>query len=135
VAFTARALTAAGTDIAGALFVWSVDNAAVGAIDATTGVVTPAAQGGTLRVRATTLNGTFGEASVTFVSPPARIITISGGGQTGVVGAALNQAFVVEVQTASGAPVPNQTVTFGARRRERGGAARRPAANGRAQPR
>ena len=73
ITFTASALTAGGAPIPNPWFFWSVDDSTVGTVVATTGVVQPTAKGGTLRVRATTVSGVFGEAVVTLVAPAARV--------------------------------------------------------------
>lgn len=67
VTFTGHAFDQSGNEITGALFTWSVDNAAVGSVSAT-GVVQPTTTGGPLHVRAATLNGVTGEAAVTFAA-------------------------------------------------------------------
>ncbi len=46
------------------------------------------------------------------VGPASQLVMISGNNQTGQVGAALANPFVVEVKDASGNPVPGATVTF-----------------------
>jgi hypothetical protein len=111
VTFTARATGAGGADIAGALFAWSVDNQAIGSID-DAGRVTPSQMGGALRVRATTINGTFGEAAVSIMGPPASIAVLVGNGQVGPAGTTLPSALVVEVKDTFGNLLPGIPVSW-----------------------
>lgn len=113
VTLTAHAFLASGDEITGAIFGWSVDDATVATISGA-GVLQPTTKSGTVNVTAITLSGVSATTAVTFYGPPAKIVTVSGDGQTAAVGTALAQPFVVQVQSATGAPVPNQTVTFGA---------------------
>ncbi|MEO5567433.1 MAG: hypothetical protein ABIR92_03015, partial [Gemmatimonadaceae bacterium] len=108
--FTARAFTTTGTEIIGALFAWSVDDLTVASIDGT-GTLQPTAKGGPLKVRATTLNQVFGEATVAMRGPAASLSLVSGGGQSAVAGSAL-APIVVKVADANGRGVPNELVTF-----------------------
>ncbi|HEY4302911.1 MAG TPA: hypothetical protein VGM82_00480 [Gemmatimonadaceae bacterium] len=112
VTLTAHAFVGDG-EIAGAIFGWSVDDPTIATISAT-GVLTPTAKSGTVQVTAITLSGVSGTTAVTFYGPAASISTVSGDAQTAEVGVALAAPFVVQVKSATGAPVPNQTVTFGA---------------------
>src|SRR5262249_40190925 len=80
--------------------------------DRTNAVATLTGTSGVLHVHAVTINGKQGDATVTLVTPPARIVTVSGSGQTADAGGSPTNPFVVQVQSASGDGVPNQTVTF-----------------------
>jgi hypothetical protein len=110
ISFTAKAFSAAQAEIAGALFAWSVDDETVGTIDGA-GVLTPTAKGGSIRIRATTLNGTFAEASIALKSPPASLSLVSGGGQTAAAGTQL-APIVVKVADANGNGIPGEVITF-----------------------
>jgi hypothetical protein len=110
---TARAFDAKSTELTGALFKWTADDASVGTVSAS-GVVQPTAKGGLLRVTATTMSGASGDALITFIGPPARLLIGGGGGQTGAPGQALTEQFSVVAVTATGLAVAGQTVSFGA---------------------
>lgn len=112
VTLVAHAFNDAGTEIAGAIFGWSVDDATIATVNAA-GVVQPTAKSGTVNVTAVTLSGASATTAVMFYGPAARIVTVSGDAQSAEAGSALALPFVVQVQSATGGPVPNQTVTFG----------------------
>ncbi|HTE46140.1 MAG TPA: hypothetical protein VK636_12890, partial [Gemmatimonadaceae bacterium] len=107
VAFVARAFDQSGAEIGGAIFTWSVDNSAVGTITAA-GVVQPSTLGGTLRVRATTINNVVGEAVITFQSPGGQLV-IDTQPSGGVSGAALTTQPVVQIRNASNAVITTST--------------------------
>jgi Bacterial Ig-like domain (group 1) len=67
---------------------------------------------GVATVTATTPLGISGASRVVFVPAAARVVVISGDGQTGVAGSALAHPVVVEVQAADNLPVPGAKVTF-----------------------
>ena len=106
IAFTAKAFTAAAAEIQGALFGWSVDDATVATIDAT-GLLHPTAKGGPIKVRATTLNGVFGEATVAIQIPASAATKLAFAVQpTAVVaGAVISPAVQVVAQDANGSTV------------------------------
>lgn len=107
VTFTGHAFDASNAEIAGALFSWSVDNSAIGSVSVA-GVVQPTILGGTLRVRATTLNNVVGEAVVTFQAPPGQLAlgTQPAGAVSGIV---LSSQPVIQVRDASNNLVATST--------------------------
>lgn len=109
--FTAQAFATGGTAITNPVFGWSVDDATVASVDAH-GVVQPTTKGGAAKVRATTLNGKFAEASVTFVTAPASLAVQSGGGQSALAFEPLPANVVVKVLDGNGNGVPGAAVTF-----------------------
>ena len=111
VPFTATAFAADHSAIANAIFGWTVEDATVATVSSQ-GIVQPTSKGGVAKVRATTLNGTFAEASITFVTPPASLAMQSGGGQSAMALDALPAPVVVKVLDANGVAVPGATVTF-----------------------
>ena len=111
VPFTATAFTQDHSAIANAIFAWTVEDATVATVNAQ-GIVQPTSKGGSAKVRATTLNGKFAEATITFVTPPASLATKSGGGQSGMALEPLANPVVVKVLDANGVPVPGATVNF-----------------------
>jgi hypothetical protein len=113
VTFTAQAFTADHAVIANALFGWTVDDPTVATVN-TQGVVQATAKGGSVTVRATTLNGQFAEATVTFTttSVAASLAIQSGGGQSAMALDPLSSPIVVKVLDASGARVSGVTVNF-----------------------
>jgi fibronectin-binding autotransporter adhesin len=106
VAFTAKAFTAAETEIQGALFGWSVDDATVATIDAT-GLLHPTTKGGPIKVRATTLNGVFGEVTVGIQIPASAATKLAFAVQptTVVAGVVISPAVQVVAQDANGSTV------------------------------
>jgi hypothetical protein len=109
--FSAKAFANDGIAIANPIFGWTVDDATVAAVNAQ-GVVQPTSKGGAVKVRATTLNGKFAEATVTFVTAPASIVVASGGDQTAMAYEPLGSDVVVKVLDANGNGVPGATVAF-----------------------
>ena len=114
-AFTASAVTTAGQPVAGLLVNWTSSDITVATVTSTsdaTATVTALGKRGVATITATTPLGVFGTSSFTFVPPPARVVVISGGGQTGIAGSTLAQPLVVEVQATDNLPVPGAPVTF-----------------------
>jgi hypothetical protein len=80
--------------------------------DNASGMLTGLGRRGVATITATTPLGISGTARVVFVPTPARVVVISGDGQTGVAGNALGLPLVVEVQASDNLPVPGAKVTF-----------------------
>ncbi|MEO6877798.1 MAG: Ig-like domain-containing protein, partial [Gemmatimonadaceae bacterium] len=110
--FTASAQDANGASIAVPL-IWSVSDPSIASISQS-GLFVPAGKRGTVNVIATTPTNVSDNALVTVALPPAGISLVSGGGQTGKVGAALGSPAVVRVVAADGLGVPGVSVNFGA---------------------
>lgn len=111
VTFTAHAFSSSNAVIANPIFGWTVSDPTIAAVS-NQGVVTPTAKGGTVKVRATTLNEKFAEATVTFITPPASLAVQSGANQTAMAGNALGAPVVVKVLDLNGNAVPGATVNF-----------------------
>ena len=106
--------TAFGVDLApipNSVFGWTVDDATIASVSRQ-GVVTPTSKGGVAKIRATTLNEKFAEATVTFVTAPASLVIQSGGGQSAPALDALPAPIIVKVLDANGVAVPGATVSF-----------------------
>ncbi|HEY5220314.1 MAG TPA: Ig-like domain-containing protein, partial [Gemmatimonadaceae bacterium] len=99
--------------LTGVTVAWTTSGAALGTIDAN-GVFTAGATQGVTRIVASTLNGLRDSTTVTVTAPASKLVVVSGGGQTGVVGAPLSQPFIVQAQTATGTPVPGVSILFSA---------------------
>ncbi len=115
VPFRASAVDSSGGIITDLLVRWTTSDASI-ATATTTGNAAAAVVGqgrrGVATISAITPSGITGSTRITFVPPPARLVVVSGGAQTGVAGSVLAQPFVVEVQAADNLPVPGATVTF-----------------------
>ncbi|MDE3127272.1 MAG: Ig-like domain-containing protein, partial [Gemmatimonadota bacterium] len=113
VPFRVTATDSTGKAVVGVDIHWTVSNAALGTVDQASGVFTPAGGSGTTFVVAATPNGLRDSATVIVSVPPARLVLVSGGSQTGAAGSALPQPVVVQVQGANGSPVAGIAVAFG----------------------
>jgi hypothetical protein len=111
VPFTAQAFTADGASIANAIFGWSVDDETIATVNPQ-GVLQPTTKGGTVHVRATTLNAKFAEAAITFATAPASLAVQSGGNQSAMSFEPLPANVVVKVLDVNGNGVPGATVNF-----------------------
>ena len=111
VPLSATAFTADHSAIANAIFAWSVDDATVASVNAQ-GIVQPTSKGGVAKVRATTLNAKFAEATITFSTGPASLVIQSGGNQSALALDALPAPVVVKVLDANGVVVSGATVNF-----------------------
>ncbi|MGH7679024.1 MAG: hypothetical protein ACRENU_11200, partial [Gemmatimonadaceae bacterium] len=96
------------------LLEWTLEgaNAAALGVVTSTGLFQPTGQRGTVTVSAELPTGIKASATVIIDPPPANVVVISGGGQTGTVGTALAAPIVVEVQATDGGPVLGHTVSF-----------------------
>ncbi len=112
VPFRVSATDSTGAAVVGVAVHWAVGTAALGTIDGTTGVFTPAGTAGTTEVIATTPNGLGDSTTVVISAPPARLVLVSGGSQTGAAGAALAEPVVVQAQSATGSAVAGVVVSF-----------------------
>src|SRR5438067_1807779 len=113
----APAFDAANAAVAGTLVAWATSDATVATINATTGALTTTGKRGAVTVTAsapTKLGVISDNASVTVSLPPAGIVLVSGGGQTGKAGSALAQAGTVRVTASDGVGVAGVTVNFAA---------------------
>lgn len=100
---------------------WTVDEPALGAVNAANATFVPSGTSGYARIVASTPNGLADSALVAVTVPPDGLSLVSGAGQSGVVGTALPQPVVVQARSASGSGVPGVSVAFS------GGAAADPA--------
>ena len=78
------------------------------------GTIQSTGKRGTVTITATTLTNKSATASVTVMLPPAGIVLISGGGQTGKAGASLANSAVVKVAASDGVGVGGAVVNFAA---------------------
>jgi hypothetical protein len=108
--YTAQVLDQKGKVLTGATVAWTTSNVAVITVDATTGIVTAAANG-TAQVIATS-GSAAGHADVTVAQAAAQVSAASGGGQSGTVGQALAAPLVVLVNDAGAHPAAGITVAF-----------------------
>lgn len=112
---TASGVDATGASVADLLVAWTTSDATLATITPTgnaTATVTSAGRRGTVTLTASTPTAISGTSRLTITPPAARIVIISGSGQTGPAGGALAQPLVVEVQATDNLPVPNASVTF-----------------------
>ncbi len=115
VAIRASAVDSAGLPVPNLLVKFAVSDATLAVATSTgdaTGTLTSLGKRGVATVSAITPTGISGSSRITFVPPAARVVVISGNGQTGVAGSALAQPLVVEVQATDNLPVPGAAVTF-----------------------
>ncbi|MEO8336147.1 MAG: Ig-like domain-containing protein, partial [bacterium] len=115
VAIKAAAVDSAGLPVPNLLVQFAVSDVTLAVVTSTgdaTGTLTGLGKRGVAVVSAITPLGVTGSSRITFVPAAARVIVISGGGQTGVAGSALAQPLVVEVQATDNLPVPGAAVTF-----------------------
>lgn len=113
--FSATAVDSSGKAVSDLLVRWTTSDATIAAVTLTsnnTASVVGQGKRGTVTISAITPTNIIGTSRVTFVPPPARIVVISGGTQTGVAGSVLPQPLVVEVQATDNLPVPGANVTF-----------------------
>ncbi|MEP6618733.1 MAG: carboxypeptidase regulatory-like domain-containing protein, partial [bacterium] len=124
---TSVAVSANGVDNSGladpnVLVRWTSSDGSIASVASTgnaTASVTTTGKRGTATISAITALGITGTGTVTAVPPPAKVVVISGGSQTGPAGVPLSAPLVVEVQGADnlpvgGAPVAFRAVTAGA---------------------
>jgi alpha-tubulin suppressor-like RCC1 family protein len=99
-----------------ALVTWKVSDATIGRIDSLTGLFTPTGKRGPLVVSASTLQDApiVGNATISLLPPPAKIVVVSGDDQTGLATGEAAQPLVVAVLGADDIGLANQTVTFAA---------------------
>ncbi|MDB4905525.1 MAG: Ig domain protein group 1 domain protein [Gemmatimonadetes bacterium] len=102
---------ATGGNVVGTPVIWEVRDGTLGSINAA-GVFSSSGKRGTTLVVAHTPSGLRDSTPVTVVPPAAKIVVISGGGQSGIAGSALAAPLVVEVQAADNLPVSGITVAF-----------------------
>ncbi|MDB4892089.1 MAG: Ig domain protein group 1 domain protein, partial [Gemmatimonadetes bacterium] len=115
VAMKATAVDSAGLPVTNLLVRFAVSDATLAVATSTgdaTGTLSGLGKRGAAIVSAITPLGVTGSSRITFVPPAARIVVISGSGQTGIAGRTLTQPLVVEVQATDNLPVPNAVVTF-----------------------
>jgi uncharacterized protein YjdB len=119
VQLTATPRDAAGNALTGRAIVWTSSNPAVAVVDGS-GLVRGVAPG-TTTIRATS-EGVTGTAQITVAAPvpaaPARLVYVSGSGQTGRNNQALPNPLVVRVLDASGNPVAGVSVSWSSDRGE-----------------
>ncbi|MEP6731036.1 MAG: Ig-like domain-containing protein [bacterium] len=115
VSLRATGVDSAGKPVTNLLVKFNVVDATLGTAVSTsdaTGTLTGLGRRGVTVVTAVTPLGVTGSSRITFVPQPARVVVVSGNGQTGAAGSALAQPLVVEVQATDNLPVPGATVTF-----------------------
>ena len=113
-------VTAAGADLAGVpvqnmLVAWTSSDATVATVTSTgntTATVTSTGKRGTATITAVTPLNISGTTRVSVTPVAARLVVISGGGQTAPAGTMLAQPLIVEVQAADNLPVAGSTVAF-----------------------
>ena len=113
VQLTATAFDDLDQPIQGAFFNWTSSAPAIATVSAN-GLVTAGNAGGTATITAQIPDGVAGTHTTTVTIAATQLVVISGGGQTGVVGTALAQPFVVEARGTGGAPIPGVVVNFSA---------------------
>jgi adhesin/invasin len=113
--FVASAVDAAGAPVSNFLVAWSTSDTALAKVveSGNTGaVVTSAGKRGVVTLSAKTPLGITGSTQVTLVPLAARVVVVSGSGQSGPAGHAVANPIIVEVQASDNLPVPGATVTF-----------------------
>lgn len=110
--FTAVALDGS-TVLPNTPLIWSVSDPTIATISAT-GLLTPVAARGTLRVRAFTPGGVADSATVTLAPPAIGLRVVQGAGQRAVAGSVLPIPVIIEAIAADGesAPPAGMTATF-----------------------
>jgi hypothetical protein len=112
---TATAQDAGGASIPSLLVRWTTSDAAIATVASTgnaAATVTSTGKRGAVTISAITPLGLTGSTALTVVPVAAKIVVISGSGQTGVAGSPLVQPLVVELQASDNVPVANAPVTF-----------------------
>ena len=115
VGIRATAVDSAGLPVPNLLVQFVVTDATLAVATSTgdaTGTLTGLGKRGVTTVSAVTPLGVAGSSRITFVPATARVVVISGNGQTGVAGRPLALPLVVEVQATDNLPVPGASVTF-----------------------
>lgn len=111
IAFRPTAKDNAGQAVPDLALVWSVKDETRGTVDAR-GVFKSNPGRGSTYVIARLLTGVKDSAKVNMVPPAAKLIVVSGGGQSGVVGKAVAQNVVVEAQATDNLPVPQTRLSL-----------------------
>ena len=112
--FTVAAFDANNAPVTGTIPVdWSTSDPTLATISST-GSLTTTGKRGTVTVTARTPSSATDNATVTIQLGAARMLLISGGGQTGKVGTSLPQVAVVQVVASDGGGVAGVNVTFAA---------------------
>ncbi len=112
---TATAVDAAGAAVNDLLVSWTSGDATLATVVSSgnaAATVTSTGKRGTVTITATTPLGISGTSRIAISPAAARLVVISGGGQTGPAGTALPQPLIVEVQASDNLPVPNAQVAF-----------------------
>lgn len=105
------ATDAAGQPVSNLLIAWAVKDGANGTVS-DAGLFRPSIPRGNTWVIARLPNGVADSARVHFVPVPSQLVLVSGGGQTGIVGRALEQPIVVEVRGSDNLPLTGIAVSF-----------------------
>lgn len=113
-----KTLTLTAVDSSGATvdpppFAWSTSDGTLATITSK-GTLQPLGHRGAVTVTATTVTGLTDNAAATLTLPAVAIALVSGGGQTGVVGANLPNPAIVEVRAADSLGIAGVTVIFAA---------------------
>jgi hypothetical protein len=111
--FSVTATDATNAVVTNTPIAWSVSDPTVASISAA-GVLTTNGKRGVVSVVATSVTSLTDNASVTVTLPPAAIVVVSGGGQTGKAGTALQQPATVRVAASDGVGIAGVKVSFSA---------------------
>jgi hypothetical protein len=109
--FGVQVFDSANRPIADAPVVWSSSDPTVATV-AASGALQALTKRGTTTITASTLTKVSGSATLNVTLPPAGLVLISGGGQTGKAGATLAASGVVRVVASDGVGVPGLAVNF-----------------------
>ena len=112
---SATGADAAGLPVSDLIVSWTTSDAALATVARTgnaTATVTTTGKRGTVTITATTPLNVTGATRLDIVPVAARLVVISGAGQTGAAGSTLAQPLVVEVQAADNLPVAGASVAF-----------------------
>jgi adhesin/invasin len=115
IAYSATAVDSAGAPVTNLLVSWTSSDVTVATATSTGNAaasVRALGKRGSSTISARTPLGITGSSVLTVVPPAARLVVISGGGQTGPAGSSLPLPFVVEAQAADNLPVPGTSITF-----------------------
>jgi len=112
---TAIGKDANGGQLADLLVRWTTSDATIATVTPTgnsVATVTSTGKRGSVTISAMTPLGLAGTSVLSVIPTAAKLVVISGSGQTGAAGDSLAQPFVVEVQAVDNLPVPNAPVSF-----------------------
>ena len=111
----ATAADSSGRPVPDLIVTWTSSDTTIARVTSTgntTARITARGPRGPVTFTAKATSGVTGSGIVTILPVPARLVTISGGGQTGVAGQTLASSLVVELQGTDGKPIANTLVVF-----------------------